>query len=79
MHYRVRDKEKFAQNASPGLFCGYRMEAGIKFRGICHVLDYNAVKNKTGEFWRPKPVPEEELYIPEGEARFPLGCLAEAA
>ena len=37
------------------------------------------MKERSGEYWEPKKVPEAELFIPAGEPKFPLRGIAEHA
>ena len=73
--YRVdpRQKEKFDPTAAPGLFCGYRLDAGPEsFKGGYLVLSYKKVKDGSPGFDMAVPVPFEELFVPDGEPVLPM-------
>ena len=78
-YYRVISHDKLAA-AQPGIFAGWRIEAGMRYRGVCKVFSYNALKNKEGNYWEPTSVPEAELFFLQGEEPvFPLRVIAEEA
>ena len=42
----------------PGLFCGWRLDAGLRYRDILQVLGYEAVRTRAHLHWLPKGVHE---------------------
>ena len=73
------NRHKFEASAVPGLFAGWRLDAGPKsHRGVFWVIEYASLKDATS-----KPVvlsvPSEEMYIPPGECVMPLAAAAEHA
>ena len=42
----------------PGLFCGWRLDAGLRYRDIRQVLGYEAVRTRAHLHWLPKGVHE---------------------
>ena len=79
VYYRVVSTDKTAANAIAGIFAGWKLDAGLKYRKYTKVLSYAALKDRTGEYWEPKNVHETELFVPEGPPKFPLRRIAEAA
>ena len=65
--------DKFAPNAAPGLIAGWRLEPGS-------VLDLAKLKNRTGAWTDPLPVPEQEIYVTADDVPgFPLKDASEIA
>ena len=60
--YRSKIGDKFAPNAAPGLFAGW---VGL-------VLDLAKLKNRSGAWTDPLPVPEQEIYVKDEVPGFPL-------
>ena len=79
VYYRTISADKTSAAAQAGIFAGWRVEAGLKYRGVLKVLSYTALKNQTGNFWEPLSVPEPEIFVPNGEPTFPLRNIAEDA
>ena len=79
MYYRVVSPDKTQAAAIAGIFAGWKIEAGFRYRYVTRVLSYSALKNRTGNFWEPLKVPEAELFVPPGEPTFPLRGIAEHA
>ena len=71
---------KFDPSSKPGLFCGWRFDAGPKsFKQVYYVIDYKRVKNRESGFPNPIAVPAEELFVEEGNPILPLKSAAEEA
>jgi hypothetical protein len=66
-----RDLLPFEARAQPGLFAGWRIEPGCKYKCIMLVLDWDAVRDKKKGYNKPIEVHEKEVIIPE-ETVFPL-------
>ena len=79
VHYRKVTPDKMSANAAPGIFAGWRFEHGLVYKKVTLVLDYNALQQKSGGYYNSISVPEQELYIPEGEPIFPLKAAADKA
>ena len=58
-------------NASPGLFVGYRLETGLRYRGVLMIADYETLREDHFEWRRVKSIHEKEVMIPE-ELGFPF-------
>ena len=81
-HYRVDplQRGKFDASTKPGLFCGYRYDAGPNsFKGVYYVIDYAKVKNKDTTYAKAIAVPMEELYVEEKDPVLPLKQAADTA
>ena len=55
----------FQPRAIPGIFCGWRMDSGFKFRGVHLVLDYEALRTDAKGCGRPIQVHATEMVAPE--------------
>jgi hypothetical protein len=62
----------------PALFVGWRFEAGLTYRSVVLVLDYNDLRDKKGRWIAPIAVPEAELVIPK-EVIFPIANASKQA
>ena len=71
--------DKFAPNAAPGLFAGWRLEPGCAYKGVGLILDLAKLKNRTGAWIDPLPVPEQEIYAKDDVPGFPLKDASEIA
>ena len=59
-------------NTKPGFFVGWRLESGLRYRGVLKILDNDdVIQNKTISSRSLKDVPEAEVYFPE-ELTFPF-------
>ena len=70
---------KLAPNAAPGLFAGWRLEPGCSYKGVGLVLDLAKLKNRSGAWTDPLPVPEQEIYVKDDVPGFPLKHTSEIA
>ena len=74
------DRHKFEASASPALFAGWRFDSGPKsFKGVCYVLDYDAIKRQSSGYQTASGVPLEEIYVPDGPPILPLKSAADRA
>ena len=60
-----RDLPAFDPRTYPGIFCGWRMDSGYKFRGVHLVLDYEALRKDVKGCGRPIQVYASELVVPD--------------
>ena len=82
MHYRIdpAKRGKFDASTAPGLFAGWRFDAGPKsHKNVYYVVDYKRVKEKQSGYHLPIAVPAEELFIEEGAPKLPLKIAADEA
>ena len=83
VHYRVDPSQrgKFDASSRPGLFAGYRYDAGPKsYRNVFFVLDYQRLKDKSPGYELPVAVPTEELWVDDTQDPvLPLRAAAEQA
>ena len=68
--YRSKIDDRFAPNTAPGLFAGWRLEPGCSSKGVGLVLDLANLKNRTGAWTNPLPVPEQEIYVKDDAPAF---------
>ncbi len=55
----------------PGLFVGWRLESGMRYRGALYIADYDKIKKGNFQFRSLLKVPEKEVYFPD-ELVFPF-------
>ena len=68
-----RELPDFEPRTYPGIFVGWRIDAGYKFRGIHLVLDFESLRKNTQGCGKPIQVYETELVEPSnGHWVFPL-------
>lgn len=69
-HPKHKDLPAFDPRTFSGLFVGWRLDAGCKFRNIRLVLDYEAVRKNATGFGRPIQVHSSELVMmPGGQSK----------
>ena len=81
VHYKLNDpseRHKFGATSAPGLFAGWRFDAGYTWRGVVIVLDYESVRTRALGYSVPKAVPIEEVYVPKDQP-LPLKAAADAS
>ena len=64
VYYRVSDKtklHKFGGACLPGIFAGWRLENGCRFRGVVIILDYEKLRAQAPGFENTIAVPQEEV------------------
>ena len=73
VYYRRKSptKRTLEPNMSPGLFLGWRIDPGFRYRNILRVLDYQEYRTRGGN--SAVDVPEAEIFVPEGDPVFPVG------
>ena len=69
---KFQDKRKMSPNASPALMAGWKLECGVRYKGVLNVLDYAALEGKISLVHAP----DREVYV-RGEIVFPLSKVAE--
>ena len=69
--YRQKgSKRTLDPNMAPGLFLGWRIDPGLRYREVVKVLDYQDFRNKRNS--TVVEVPEPELFIEDGPPIFPV-------
>ena len=64
VYYRVSDRtklHKFSGSCVPGIFAGWRLENGCRYRGVVLILDYEKVRTQAKGFENLIAVPQEEV------------------
>ena len=64
-------KRTLEPNMAPGLFLGWRIDSGFRYRYVTRILDYQEFRTRGASC--VLDVPEPELYLPDGDAYFPVG------
>ena len=64
-------------NMSPGLFLGWRVDPGLRYRGVLRVLDYQEYRTKKNAL--AVDVPQEELFVEPGPPCFPIAFARDKA
>ena len=62
---------------APGLFVGWRVDPGLRYRDVVRILDYQTFRTKSAA--TAIDVPEAELYVEPGEPIFPVANAREKA
>ena len=69
--YRKKGSKKTLDpNMAPGLFLGWRVDPGMRYRNVVRVMDYSDFREKRNV--SAIDVPEPELFIEEGPPVFPV-------
>ena len=78
--YRAKNDGMSEPTTKPGLFAGWKLESGMKFRDSILVLDYEATRHRTHLHWVPKAVHCKEVFFPDvTHLEFPLAKAARNA
>ena len=72
VYYRRKHptKKTLEPNMAPGLFMGWRVDSGLRYRCVVRVMDYQEFRTKSNAM--VMDVPEPELFIEEGNPIFPI-------
>ena len=64
----------------PGIFAGWHVSPGLKYKGSLLILDYGALRARSHLYWVPKQIQAQEAYLPPTERiEFPLARAAQQA
>ena len=66
VYYRICDKNKlhkFGGSCLPGIFAGWRLENGCRFRGVVLILDYEKLRTQAPGFENTIAAPQEEVVL----------------
>ena len=79
VYYRKKtpSKRTLEPNMSPGLFMGWRMDPGLRYRFVTKILDYQEFRTKSAN--QVIDVPEAELFVEEGPPIFPFAIANQKA
>ena len=72
---KFQNKSKIAPNASPALMAGWKLEFGMRYKGVLALLDYQALREGKVVI---ASAPDREVYARD-KIVFPLADLAEKA
>ena len=72
MYYRRKaiGKKTLEPNMAPGLFLGWRIDSGLRYRNVVKVLDYTEFRTRGNHV--AIDVPETETYVEPGAPIFPI-------
>ena len=73
VYYRKKHptKRTLEPNMAPGLFLGWRIDSGFRYRYVTRILDYQEYRTKGSSI--VVDVPEPELYLTDAAPTFPVG------
>ena len=78
--YRAKGDGMAEPTTKPGLFVGWRVDAGLRYREVVQVLDYENVRNRAHLHWSPRDMYVKEVFFPPLEhIQFPLAVAARQA
>ena len=64
----------------PGIFAGWHVSPGLRYKGNLQIIDYEAVRTRAHLHWIPKVVHQRETFLPPVEhLEFPLARAARSA
>ena len=77
--YRLKSagKRTLEPNMAPGLFMGWRIDPGMRYRRLLKIMDYQS--SRTNGNVTVHDVPEPELFVEEGDPVFPIAAAADRA
>ena len=78
--YRSKGDGMAEPTTRPGLFAGWHLSPGLRYRGNVKILDYESVRERGHLHWQPRVMHEKEVYFPPTEyIEFPLALAAQNA
>ena len=80
-HYKSRDAHALAADTKPGLFLGWKLQTGVRFRQVLLVADLRSTIEDLSKCDVPVQggLSSSEVYFPSGEPIFPLANLRDRA
>ena len=63
--YRAKGDGMAEPTTKPGLFAGWKLESGLRYRDAVLVLDYDATRHRAHLHWQPNTVHVKEVYLPD--------------
>ena len=78
--YRSRGDGMASPTTRPGLFIGWHLSPGLRYRGNLMVIDYDAIRGRSHLYWVPRILHEKEAFLPPMQhVEFPLARAAKNA
>ena len=78
--YRAKGDGLAEPTTKPGLFVGWHLSAGLRFKGNLLIIDYEATRTRAHLHWVPKVIHQKETFLPPIEhVEFPLARAARSA
>eukprot|EP00435_Cladocopium_sp_Y103_P022705 s3286_g5.t1 len=78
--YRSKGDGMAEPTTKPGLFAGWHLAPGLRYKGNVKILDYESVRERSHLHWQPRVLHEKEVYFPPTEyIEFPLALAAHTA
>mgnify|MGYP003318600937 CR=1 FL=1 len=65
VYYLDRSAHPLAPTTSAGLFLGWRLECGLRFRNVLLIANYDAVRERGFLLQLVRSIPQKEVYFPE--------------
>ena len=70
-YYLDTDTHPLLPQTSPGIFCGWRLESGMRYRGALQICDYELARAGRFNEHYLRSIPEKQVHFPE-ELVFPF-------
>ena len=78
--YRSRGDGMASPTTRPGLFIGWHLSPGLRYRGNLMVIDDGAIRGRNHLYWVPRILHEKEVFLPPMlHIEFPLARAAKNA
>ena len=78
--YRAKSDGMAEPTTRPGLFVGWNLSPGLRYRGNLLIVDYEAARTRAHLHWVPKIIHQKETFLPPIEhVEFPLARAARTA
>ena len=71
VYYLDQKQNTLLSKTSPGIFVGWKIESGYRYRGVLLVADYEVLRKGIFQWGRVKAIHEREVHVP-GELCFPF-------
>jgi len=65
--YRSKPDGIAEASTKPGIFAGWKLDSGFKYREVVQILDYESLRMRNHKHWEPKMIHQKEVYFPSLE------------
>ena len=80
VYYKSKADGIAEATTKPGIFAGWKLEAGLRYRQVVMILDYDQMRLRAHKHWEPKPIHQKEVFFPPVEhIEFPFQNAARIA
>ena len=80
VYYKCKSEGVAEPTTKPGIFAGWKLEPGLDYRDCVHILDYEALRERSHKHGEVKTLHQKEVFFPDFEhIEFPFQRAAQCA